>query len=495
MKTLLIQLEPHDDLVSIRDRLDWAKTPRVLLVWPKKGRVGLRPLDLALLRRHAIGLGAQLGLVTRQGEMRAAAHELGIPCFRKTSEAQQKPWPEALPLGPQRRFPRLDLRAVRQALLPPDPFDVRSDPLSRVGVFALGVLALLAILLVLIPSAKIRLTPPTQTQSMVISVSAAPDVKAVQLSGAVPMRQLSQTFESSATALATGQLSQPDQKAEGVARFTNLTSQAISIPAQTVLLTRSNPPVAFVTVEAAEVPAGKKKALDLPIRAVEGGTRGNLPAGALSGFEGPLGISLQVTNPLPLTGGTDQLVATPTEQDLQFLRSRLGNDLEREARATFAAQIPAGDVLLPSTFKQAQVVTETSFPAPGQSGEKLSLTLKVEYSIAYVQAADLEKLAALALDAALPAGSAPAPGTLTYAPAAGLVETQGIIYWQIRAERQVRAQIEAGQVIPLVTGKTARRAGSLLVETFGLAESPQISINPLWWPWLPFLPLQITVEG
>jgi len=81
MKTQVIHLDPHDDLISIRDRMAWAKTPRILLVWPKRGHVGVRPLDLTLLRRHAEALGAELGIVTRNGEIRAAARELGIPFF------------------------------------------------------------------------------------------------------------------------------------------------------------------------------------------------------------------------------------------------------------------------------------------------------------------------------------------------------------------------------------------------------------------------------
>jgi hypothetical protein len=496
MKTTLLQLEPHDDLVSIRDRMDWAKTPRVLLVWPKKGRVGIRPLDLALLRRHAAGLGAQLGLVTRAGEMRAAARELGIPCFRNVKDAQKKPWPDdLLSVRPARRFPRFDLRAARDNLYPPDPFDARRDPLLRLGTFALGVLALLAVMLVFIPSAEIRIIPPEQPQRVLISVSAAPDVRTVQLSGAVPLQRLAQTLEIDGTALGTGQLTVPDQTAQGIARLTNLTRATVIIPARTILLTRSDPPVAFVTVEEAEVPAGKKSAVDIPIRALEAGSRGNLPAGAVSAFEGPLGLSVEVTNPLPITGGSDKTIATPTEEEFRFLRARLLNDLERDARARLTAQVPNGDVALPATFKLERVFDETAFPAPGQPGEKLTLSLKAEYSLGYVRAADLETLAALVLDASLPPGSAPAPGTLVQQSASAMVESQGVVRWQVRAERKVRPNIVPGQVIPLVLGQTARRAGSLLQETLGLAESPQISIRPLWWPWLPFLPMQIKVTG
>lgn len=496
MKTTLLQLEPHDDLVSIRDRMDWAKTPRVLLVWPKKGRVGIRPLDLALLRRHAAGLGAQLGLVTREGEIRAAARELGIPCFRNVKDAQKKPWPnDLLAVRPARRFPRADLRAARQELPHADPFETRRNPLLRLGTFALGVLALLVVMLVFIPSAEIRLTPPEQPQRAIISVSAAPDVRSAQLSGAVPMQRLTQTLEIDGTALGTGQLTIPDQAARGIARFTNRSRAPVIIPAQTILLTRSNPPVAFVTVEQAEVPAGKKPSVEVPIQAVEAGSRGNVPAGAVSAFEGPLGLSVEVTNPLPITGGSDKTIATPTQIDFDFLRSRLLADLERSARARFAAQVTGRDVLLPSTFKLERVFDETAFPAPGQPGEKLSLAFKAEFSVAYVRAADLETLAGLVLDASLPPGAIPLPGTLTWQSQPPLEETASGVRWQMLAERQTRPSIEAGQVISLAAGQTARRATNLLTETFGLTETPQIRIRPAWWPWLPFLPMQIKVMG
>ncbi len=494
MKTTLLQLETHDDLVSIRDRMDWAKTPRVLLVWPPKGRVGLRPLDLALLRRHAACLGAQLGLVTREGEMRAAARKLGLPCFRSLKDAQKKPWPEN-DLRPRRRFPHLDLRALRKDFYPPDPLAVRADPFLRLGVFALGVLALLTVMLVLIPSAEIRITPPAQPQRVLISVSAGAEVKTVQLSGAVPVQRLSQTLEINGTALATEQLTVPDGTAQGRVRFTNLTRATVIIPARTVLLTRSDPPVAFVTVEEAEIPAGKKAAIEIPVRAAESGSRGNVPAGAVSAFEGPLGLSVEVTNLQPITGGSDKKIATPAEADFEFLRSRLLADLERSARARFAAQIGEKDVLLPSTFKLEQVFDEAASPAPGQPGEKLSLSFKAEFSISYVRAADLETLATLVLEASLPPGSIASPGTLTWQSLPPLVETPSGVRWQVRAEQQVLPAIDSGQVISLVAGQPARRAGNLLVERLGLAEAPSISIQPVWWPWFPFLPIQIEVTG
>jgi len=60
VKTQIITLETHDDLISVRDRLSWAKTPRVLIVWPKYAKVALRFVDLKVLQRHAESLGSQL---------------------------------------------------------------------------------------------------------------------------------------------------------------------------------------------------------------------------------------------------------------------------------------------------------------------------------------------------------------------------------------------------------------------------------------------------
>lgn len=496
MKTTLLLLEAHDDLISLRDRLDWTKTPRVLLVWPKRGRVGVRPLDLALLRRQAAGLGAQLGLVTRDAAIRAAAHRLGIPCFRSVEEAQKGRWPDDVrAVRPMRRFPRADLRALRARLPHPDPFETRRNPLLRLGAFALGVLALLTVMLVFIPSAEIRLTAPEQTQSVVISIRAAPEVRAPQISGDVPLHPLTLTLKASGSARGTGLLTVPDQAARGFVRLTNRSRAPVTVPKGTLLLTRSDPPVAFFTLETVELPTGKKSSTDIPIQAVEAGTRGNVPAGAITAFEGPLGLLVEAVNPQPITGGSDKTIPSPSQADFDFLRARLLADLERQARARFASQVTGRDVLLPDSLSLERVFDETAFPAPGQPGEKLSLSFQAEFRMAYVRAADLEQVAALVLEASLPPDARPIEGTLVWQTLPPLRQTAQGTRWQIRAERKIRSSIEPGQVIALSAGQSARSAQTLLMQTLRLAEAPHIRIRPAWWPWLPFLPIQIQVTG
>src|SRR6266508_5565352 len=170
MKTQIITLESHDDLISVRDRMSWAKTPRILLVWPKYEKVTLRQVDLKVLQRHAASLGAQLGLVTRRRRVRVDAEALHMPVFESTGEAQKVAWPK-----PRRRrrlawhAPRKDLRQQREQLsAAEEPW--RAHPVVRILSFLLGVMAVLTLVALFIPRAEITLQPVSALQSVVLPV-------------------------------------------------------------------------------------------------------------------------------------------------------------------------------------------------------------------------------------------------------------------------------------------------------------------------------------
>src|SRR5215510_10748913 len=140
MKTQIITLESHDDLISVRDRMSWAKTQRILLVWPKYEKVMLRQVDLKVLQRHALSLGAQLGLVTRTRRIRDDAEALRIPVFESTGQAQRVVWPKPRRTRIQlarraRSVPRKDLRDLRREQVPVKDERWRSYPVVRVGAF------------------------------------------------------------------------------------------------------------------------------------------------------------------------------------------------------------------------------------------------------------------------------------------------------------------------------------------------------------------------
>ena len=497
MKTQLIPLESHDDIISIRDKMSWAKTPRILLVWPSGGQVDVRPLDLTLLRRHATSLGAELGLVTRNAEIRAAARRIDLPVFSKPAQAQRKTWPLRISAHAGRRAPRLDLRSVRAALPNRELFDdFRESTLARLIVFSMGVLAVLFLPLFFIPSAEISLTAPTRPQSVEIDVSAEPAAEQVSLTGVIPSHLLSYNVELTDSIAATGQAGIPNQAADGMLRFTNVSAPAVDVPEGTVVLPLSAPPVLFATVEAARVAPGAGSTAYARARALSPGTIGDLPPGSLTAFEGSLGLSLRVTNPAGTRGGADLPTVAPIEADRQTLHDRLLKSLETLGRQRLAAQFQPGDVVFPTSFGFSRLVQETYTPAIGQPGSKLTLTLRAEFHAYYAAAADLQQLAGSVLDTSLPPGYDPVAKSLNISPVSVLFgDTDGLTHWRIHASRTLRARIEPAQVISIVQGKTVQRAGTLLRETFGLESAPQIRIRPFFWPWLPALPLQIKVTG
>ncbi len=92
MKLQIITLDPEDDQVSARDKLAWSKAKRTLLVWPRRGRILTRRLDLALLQRQAKLQQVQLGLVTYDPEVVAHARALGIPVFDSPDHLPETAW-------------------------------------------------------------------------------------------------------------------------------------------------------------------------------------------------------------------------------------------------------------------------------------------------------------------------------------------------------------------------------------------------------------------
>ena len=124
--------------------MSWAKTPRILLIWPKGETIDLRPLDLKILQRHARSLGATLGLVTRDPHVRREAAALKIPVFNSPRAAQVERWhPSSSPEFHSTRTVKA-LHALRDAAHPGQG-GWQAYPVVRFGFFALGALSVLAL--------------------------------------------------------------------------------------------------------------------------------------------------------------------------------------------------------------------------------------------------------------------------------------------------------------------------------------------------------------
>lgn len=494
MKTQVIQLDPHDDVISVRDKMTWVRTPRLLLVYPKRGAALARTLDLLLLQRHAASLGIRLGLVAASADVRQRARELDIPVFTSALAAQKTDWPDtARKLKPRRKGGRPDLRQMRLEARPA-PAAWTELPAARLALFSLAVLALLAMLLVFLPSATVSLFPTLESQTLTINLSASPDLTSVSAAEGLPARGTSLALTGTKTITITTKASVPDQYAEGVARFQNLTQAVVGIPAGMVIQSLDNPPVRFVTLEDRVIAGEVGRMMDIPVRAIEPGPVGNLPAGSLVVVEGALGPSLSVTNPEPTAGGTEKFTTIASADDRSRLRESLLAELREQVIAKLSTSLEPGSLVLPGTILPAAGVTETFSPAPGEAGNRLTLTISGEFTAQYVTGVDLRLLENAILDTSLPTGYESVPAALTETRVGEpITGADGVTRWTVNLSRPMYPHLDTALAAQMIQGRARIDASSLLAKKFDLRSAPGIKVAPSFWPWLPVTALRIKI--
>lgn len=499
MKTTILQLESHDDVISTRDKMTWSKTPRIMLVWPRRGKILQRKVDLVLLQRQGQQLGAQVALVTRDAQVIAHAREVGLPVFSSSRQAQRRPW------GPRAPLPQLrpadqpapgqeGLRQQKAALqIPANPFWQRQS--VRLFTFLCGVIAVLALALFFYPSAQVRIQPARVTQALDVALRASPEFSTATTSGDIPARMVRLVVEGSAQRPTSGMTSAADSFASGSVRFTNLTTQSVRLPVGLVVRTLDDPPVRFALLETVEVPAGVGLTVDAPVRAQLPGSAGNLPAGSIAAINSEQGASVKVTNVEPLQGGTERLARSPSAADVEGVRAALLTSLRQQALDGFVRGAAAGEQVLPESVLISSVEQEEATPQISQPGDVLSLRMRVEYTALMVKTADLNQVITAGMDANLPGGFRVLDNTLTITPGDKMaLETGGkALRWQIHAERQVEARWTEEGVIQAVLGRSLVSAAAEVQRRVPLQTEPRISVSPAFWQRLPYLPFRITV--
>ena len=519
MKTQILQLEAHDDFISIRDKLGWRQAGRILLIWPERGRILDRELDLLLLQRHSQALGSQLALVTQDPDVRDHAYQLDIPVFINPRQAQRVIW-RSHPrdrqrfrstscrltlLTPQpRSCSRNDLETLR-LLAHPTSLAWVTHPLTRTVIFILGILSVLALVAFLLPGAQVILNPKTQDQSITLEVKAGVDISTLNLSGALPAHPITVVVEGRDSLPSSGITQIPSTPARGEVVFKNLTDHSIEIPAGTMVITLDVPSMQFATKQAVVISTGTDAIVSVPVEAVLPGSSGNRLPDNLVAVEGLLGLRLSVTNPEIIQGGTDQEAAAPSTLDRNLLYDRLYTALQKSATEELKNKLVSGDLLLSPVPSLNQILEKKYIPEETTPAETLELNLRLEFQALAVSAQDLNQLALIALDANLPKGYTADLGAEQSAGSQGVTyanltqpiwdATAAVARWQLQAERSIRVVVPDSQVTTMIMGLPTAEAVHKLETNLPLEGQPQIMLYPPWWPRLPYLPFRIMVKN
>lgn len=498
MKTKILHLESYDDLHSIKDKISWGTGEQVVLIWPIRGQLVHTKLDMLLIQRHVQNIGAKLALVTKNNRVREFASQLDIPVFRSLRQANTLPWEytveESKPVK-QKVRERVNLLELRDAAHPPFVPTWSNHPTTRIIAFLAGVAASLTLLGFLLPRAEITLAPKTETQELTLTITANPALLSSNLSGAVPAQKITIVVEGRDSIRPSGQIGIPQQAAAGEAEFTNLTDQPISIPKGTVVRTLDSPPIRFATAANGVLSASPGETITLPITALNPGPENNLPAESLTVIEGKLGLSLTVTNPAPTTGGTEQISAAPKPEDYDQLSDDLLGALWETALEEAEKGLAPNDIILDQVPQSVTILEETFDPPEPQPSSELTLILRVEYELSVVSGETFYEMVNAILDATLQEGYSAMRDTLEITPnSAYTFQEDGSVIWVILAQRGIFSLEDKHAVIQSILGQTPTQAVKTLSDNFSLNTAPEITITPSWWPWLPFLELQITVS-
>ena len=507
MKEQIIHLEPHDDVVSVRDKLGWVRAPRVLLVLPDDSdeRILRDRLDLVLILREATRRRAQLALITRDPVVIEQARDLGIACFPSIEASHRRYWRVArAPLIVERRAQ--DRRSTIARIEPsprPDREGVTSLSQTRRGAGVTSLIVVFSLVLggayIVLPGATVHLTPTISRVTVTTTITADPAAEPGQVDiehGLIAARRVGVEVESSVTVDATGTVLQPSQKARGIVLFTNLSPDQVTIPAGTVVSTSAAQPVRFVTLSDATLPGQIGETVEIPVEALEAGFTGNLPAGRINQVEGPLSALVAVTNPEPTYGGDAVSIAAIAQEDYDRARALLLQQLQQRAYAEMQSElIGEAEFIPPETLTVVLVHFETFSGYVGQAQERLNLAMRVTVQGIAVDERLARQVVYARLAEKVGEGFRIVPETLLFRRGEAIqFDEQQRVTLIMQGAGDISSTVDVAHVRRLVRGVSTQEAARRLNRELLLGAPPRIQTWPRFWPLMPVLPLRIQVE-
>lgn len=502
----LLYLEPDDEITSVIRRLRGADAGRIVLVAPGRSRATSSVIALRLLARAAADASRSVALVA-DASTRALAGEAGIAAFASVAEATSPTPTQVAPIAPTRapihvvrgaapvrspaarRPPATDgLDETVAVHLPPAAKASGGSRRTRrrrslpawpwlAGLLIVAVAAGAALL----PGATVGITPAT--------VAVGPQTYPISLP---PAGRQTGELQSTQPGTATGQ--RPELvPATGVVTFFNRSTGRVDIPEGTRVSAGGT--IVFATTKKITVPGGAffgdPGQKDVDVVAVEGGTSGNVAAGAIDTIEDPnIRFNRRVSNAKPTTGGTEIPHTVIQQSDVDAVVAAINADLAAQLTEALASE-PDRAYAGP-TEGEVPVVKVPDDLIDKEDTPTFELSGTLSFDRAYVLRADVGRAASDALTAdttAIPAGKNLVPGSISVEIGTATAVGDEITV-QVLVRAAAAAPIDADAVRDLVAGKTVDEAQAAL-RSIGDAE---VDLWPAWLDRLPRLPFRISVD-
>lgn len=506
-----IQLDPSDDVPSVRDRLSFIHGKRVLLIWPEHGTVLTRKLDLVLVQREAMRRAIRIALVTHDPEVIKNAEELNISAFETIGASERARWKRGRAKVFASRFQRPPDLPPNADVIPVTARQHAGDDeqrplvwrlLSRVAALALLIGALGAVAYIVLPGAVVTVYPAQERIAAESILTASPAAADVDIeAGLVPAMRLSITVDETGTLPTTGTQPLAAVPAQGTVVFVNQTPGSVEIPAGTTVSTSAGTPVLFRTMELARVPAGAGQQLEVPIQALQAsaGEIGNVDAGLINTVVGDLASQVTVRNLTSTYGGTSRSVAAVSAQDYERLLAIVRQQLQSRAYVEMLPRLNEAQTLILETVRIAEERADwTVFSAEvGQTADALTLNMRAVVEAVAVNQRLGQQVVLAQLSRQIPRGRQLKPESIAYEiGSVTQVFQDGAVQFSITGSGQVAAQIDTALVQERLAGRSIDEALAYLYTSLDLDrdQPPVIELVPTWLGRLPLLPVRITVR-
>jgi hypothetical protein len=501
MAEQIIYLDPEDDHVSVRDRLDRVEADRVLLVLPASREPIRNRLDLVLVKRQAGRLGLAVAIVTTNPAIVAEARDLGLPVFPTVEIGQNRRW--RWPWQPMQKSSSIEPPK------PPDPGDLRemhrrSRPraawqqwLARLGGLALFAfsLAFLGIAAVyIIPGATVTLHPDTRDLTVTAMVIGDPSIKVSDFAaGLIPARVIRVEVSWRGSAATTGTTDVPDAPATGTVVFINQQATPVTVPSGTVVRTSSGTTIRFRTTRTVEVPGVRGATAEAPVLALDAGPWGNVDANLINQIEGALAFQLNVRNLTPTQGGGIRQTKSVTQADLDRLRGQVLQQLFQLSKAEIANWMTESEFLAEESLSLFSVLQEDYDRYVGEQADAVEMEMTALIQGYVVDTTEGYGVVYTTLANETPPGYRLLPETIT-PPRRGevlKVDEQGRITFLMQGRARVAAEVDLDAVTDTIRGQPIEEASAWILAHVAVQHEPEIDVWPPWLGRLPYLPIRI----
>ena len=477
--------------------LSWVKAPRALLVWPDRGKVLSRQLDLVLLQRYCQQRKIKMGLLTFETDIRSRAEALGIPVFASLDELPEEKWDmdqaegssyEKLLVEQEEYIPKVQETSSRDGF----------KGLNKKVKFYLtcsGIMLGLFLIVLYFPSATIDISPERTKQTMQFELPSITTDLDEDGSVRLPVKLEALTISGSTSTETSGISHIPVSKAEGDVTFTNLSSQALTIPANTIVRTSAEGGIRFRTTKPASLPEENGTEVVVPIEAITLGRSGNVPINSITHIEGSLGLILEVNNPKSLKGGKDEIRGRVMQEDLDHLQETLMTELTLEAEMEMRNSLSSDQILVEGSIEPGKIFERQFSHDVGEPGESVSLELTQEFVASSISRWDLKRYAYQVLAGAMSERDEIASDSMIIKSVVTFTNAKGgeprIL---ITVEFDSYPRIDSETIKESIRGRSISGAFSRLRDQITLDFDPKIQVEPDWFPILPLLNTRIDLR-